>query len=179
MILLSYQQNESSCRTHAFRNHNRSCLVIRDQPRLRAVPDKISQSAEDYLERIHELIETKGSAHVADIAQSLNVGQPSVTSMVQKLADAGYLRYEKYRSLTLTDEGRAVAERIRDRHVVLAGFFTLFGLDDETQARDIEGIEHHLSPDTLDTLADLTQFFRENPDVLAKFQSTRKNGFSD
>ena len=160
-------------------DRGKSCLIAKRQHRLYAVQGKLSQSAEDYLERIYELIETKGSAQVADIAQSLNVGQPSVTSMVQKLADAGYLRYEKYRSLTLTDEGRAVAERIRDRHVVLAGFFTLFGLDDETQARDIEGIEHHLSPDTLDTLADLTQFFRENPDVLAKFQSTRKNGSSD
>jgi Mn-dependent DtxR family transcriptional regulator len=139
------------------------------------VPGKPSQSAEDYLERIHELIESKGNAHVADIAQSLNVGQPSVTSMVQKLADAGYLRYEKYRALTLTDDGRAVAERIRDRHVVLASFFTLFGLDDETQARDIEGIEHHLSPDTLNTLADLTEFFKDNPKTLAQFQSDRKN----
>ena len=105
------------------------------------MPDKPSQSAEDYLERIHELIESKGNAHVADIAQSLNVGQPSVTSMVQKLADEGYLRYEKYRSLTLTDAGRAVAEKIRNRHAVLASFFTLFDLDDDTQARDIEGIE--------------------------------------
>jgi Mn-dependent DtxR family transcriptional regulator len=135
---------------------------------------KPSQSAEDYLERIHELIEAKGSAHVADIAQSLNVGQPSVTSMVQKLADNGYLRYEKYRSITLTDEGRAVALHIRDRHIVLANFFTLFGLDDETQARDIEGIEHHLSPDTLKTFADLTLYFQQNPKALAKFQSSRK-----
>ena len=139
------------------------------------MPGKPSQSAEDYLERIHELIESKGNAHVAGIAQSLNVGQPSVTSMVQKLADAGYLRYEKYRALTLTDDGRAVAERIRDRHVVLASFFTLFGLDDETQARDIEGIEHHLSPDTLNTIADLTEFFKDNPKTLAQFQSDRKN----
>ncbi len=139
-----------------------------------AKPSKPSQSAEDYLERIHELIEAKGSAHVADIAQSLNVGQPSVTSMVQKLADDGYLRYEKYRAITLTDEGRAVALHIRDRHIVLASFFTLFGLDDETQARDIEGIEHHLSPDTLKTLADLTTFFQQNPDALAEFQSSRK-----
>ena len=94
-----------------------------------APPAKPSQSAEDYLERIHELIESKGTAHVADIAQSLNVGQPSVTSMVQKLADNGYLRYEKYRSITLTDEGRTVALHIRDRHIVLANFFTLFGLE--------------------------------------------------
>ena len=134
---------------------------------------KPSQSAEDYLERIHELIEAKGSAHVADIAQSLNVGQPSVTSMVQKLADNGYLRYEKYRSITLTEEGRAVALHIRDRHIVLANFFTLFGLDDETQARDIEGIEHHLSPDTLKTFADLTLYFQQNPKALAQFQSSR------
>ena len=135
------------------------------------MPNKPSQSAEDYLERIHELIESKGNAHVADIAQSLNVGQPSVTSMVQKLADEGYLRYEKYRSLTLTDAGRAVAERIRDRHVVLASFFTLFDLDDDTQARDIEGIEHHLSSDTLNTLADLTAFFEEHPKILAQFKA--------
>ena len=139
-----------------------------------APPAKPSQSAEDYLERIHELIESKGTAHVADIAQSLNVGQPSVTSMVQKLADNGYLRYEKYRSITLTDEGRAVALHIRDRHIVLANFFTLFGLDDETQARDIEGIEHHLSPDTLKTFADLTLYFQQNPKALAQFQSSRK-----
>ena len=138
------------------------------------MPNKPSQSAEDYLERIHELIERKGTAHVADIAQSLNVGQPSVTSMVQKLADAGYLRYEKYRSITLTDEGRAVALHIRDRHIVLANFFTLFGLDDQTQARDIEGIEHHLSPDTLQTLAALTDFFQQNPRALSEFQSSRK-----
>ena len=135
------------------------------------MPNKPSQSAEDYLERIHELIESKGNAHVADIAQSLNVGQPSVTSMVQKLADDGYLRYEKYRSLTLTDAGRAVAERIRNRHVVLASFFTLFDLDDDTQARDIEGIEHHLSSDTLNTLADLTAFFEEHPKILAQFKA--------
>ena len=139
------------------------------------VPNKPSQSAEDYLERIHELIESKGNAHVADIAQSLNVGQPSVTSMVQKLADEGYLRYEKYRSLTLTDAGRAVAERIRNRHVVLASFFTLFDLDDDTQARDIEGIEHHLSSDTLNTLADLTAFFEEHPEILEQFKANCKN----
>ena len=137
------------------------------------MPGNPSQSAEDYLERIHELIESKGTAHVADIAQSLGVGQPSVTSMVQKLADEGYLHYEKYRALTLTEAGRSVAERIHDRHNVLADFFTLFDLDDETQARDIEGIEHHLSVDTLNTLADLTMFLKKNTEVLAQFKAKR------
>src|SRR3954451_9214498 len=129
-----------------------------------------SQSAEDYLERIHELIEEKGYARVVDIASSLKVKQASVTSMVQKLAEAGYLKYEKYRGLILTDQGREVAHKIRNRHETLSRFFSLFGLDAETQKEDIEGIEHHLSPDTVEILADLAQFFEQHSETLRLFQ---------
>src|SRR5438093_1374745 len=97
-----------------------------------------SQSAEDYLERIHELIEEKGYARVVDIANSLHVRQASVTSMVQKLGELGYLNYEKYRGLVLTERGKAVATGIQRRHETLARFFSLFGLDRETQQRDID-----------------------------------------
>src|SRR6201996_6153915 len=97
-----------------------------------------SQSAEDYLERIHELIEQKGYARVVDIASSLKVKQASVTSMVQKLAEAGYLQYEKYRGLVMTDKGREVARKIHGRHETLSRFFSLLGLDAETQHQDIE-----------------------------------------
>ena len=133
-----------------------------------------TQSAEDYLERIHELIEEKGYARVVDIASSLEVKQASVTSMVQKLGELGYLNYEKYRGLILTDKGRAIATGIQQRHETLARFFSLFGLDAETQQRDIEGIEHHLSPDTVDVLADLATYFEKNPDTLAAFVKSRK-----
>lgn len=133
-----------------------------------------SQSAEDYLERIHELIEEKGYARVVDIATSLKVRQASVTSMVQKLGDLGFLKYEKYRGLILTDDGRDVARRIKRRHETLARFFSLFGLNEETQRRDIEGIEHHLSSETLATLSDLAGFFEENPKVLEKFLNSRE-----
>src|SRR5436309_9331404 len=97
-----------------------------------------SQSAEDYLERIDELIEEKGYARVVDIASSLKVKQASVTSMVQKLGEAGYLKYEKYRGLILTDKGREVARSIRSRHETLSRFFSLFGLNAKTQRADIE-----------------------------------------
>src|SRR5882757_1521303 len=132
-----------------------------------------SQSAEDYLERIHELFEEKGYARVVDIASSLKVKQASVTSMVQKLAEAGYLEYEKYRGLMLTDKGREVARKIQKRHATLSRFFSLFGLDAETQRQDIEGIEHHLSPATVEVLADLAQFFEKNPGTLRSFQRSR------
>jgi Mn-dependent DtxR family transcriptional regulator len=132
-----------------------------------------SQSAEDYLERIHELIEKKGYARVVDIASSLKVKQASVTSMVQKLAEAGYLEYEKYRGLVLTDKGRDIARKIQNRHATLSRFFSLFGLDAETQRQDIEGIEHHLSPATVEVLADLAQFFEKHPETLRSFQRSR------
>jgi len=133
-----------------------------------------SQSAEDYLERIHELIEEKGYARVVDIASSLDVKQASVTSMVQKLGELGYLNYEKYRGLVLTDKGRAVATGIQKRHETLSRFFSLFGLDTETQKHDIEGIEHHLSSATVDVLADLAKFFEDNPVLLKQFQKSRR-----
>ena len=133
-----------------------------------------SQTAEDYLERIHELIEEKGYARVVDIASSLDVKQASVTSMVQKLGELGYLNYEKYRGLVLTQKGRAVATAIQRRHETLARFFSLFGLDAATQKRDIEGIEHHLSPATVEILADLAAFFENHPETLNQFLKSRK-----
>ena len=155
-----------------------ACVVLKTVFNHRVMPAQTSpsQSAEDYLERIHELIETKGYARVVDIASSLKVRQASVTSMVQKLARAGFVNYEKYRGLILTDEGRAVARTIQDRHITLSRFFSLFGLDAETQRADIEGIEHHLSPDTLAMLADLATFFEGNPDALKAFKQGRKRG---
>ncbi len=134
-----------------------------------------SQSAEDYLERIHELIEEKGYARVVDIASSLQVKQASVTSMVQKLGELGYLNYEKYRGLVLTEKGRQVACNIQKRHETLSRFFSLFGLDPTTQRRDIEGIEHHLSAETVEMLADLVRFFEENPQTLERFLKSRES----
>ena len=133
------------------------------------MPPKPSQTAEDYLERIHELIEEKGYARVVDIASSLDVKQASVTNMVQKLDELGYLNYQKYRGLVLTEEGRTIALAIQKRHEMLSRFFSLFGIDAATQQSDIEGIEHHLSSKTMDMLSSLTDFFEQHPDTLKAF----------
>ena len=133
-----------------------------------------SQSAEDYLERILELVQETGQARVVDIANSLNIRQASVTNMVKKLFETGFVEHEKYkRGLVLTMEGREVAERIQRRHATLSRFFSLLELDGETQRRDIEGIEHHLSRDTVSALEDLASFFEENPEVLKRFLKSR------
>lgn len=143
------------------------------------MPPKPSQSAEDYLERIHELIEEKGYARVVDIASSLNVKQASVTSMVQKLDEMGFVNYEKYRGLMLTEDGKAIAVKIHRRHETLARFFSLFGLDEETQGKDIEGLEHHLSTSTIEFLEDLSRFFELNPKALQRFLDFRGKDAAD
>lgn len=132
-----------------------------------------TQSEEDYLERIHELAEGKGFARVSEVAESLQVKQASVTNMVQRLGEQGYLDYEKYRGLVLTAKGRAVACRIQQRHATLSRFFSALGLGTEVQQRDIEGLEHHLSAETVATLADLAQFFEQHPEVLDAFRASR------
>jgi Mn-dependent DtxR family transcriptional regulator len=135
-----------------------------------------SQSAEDYLERILELIQEKGFARVADIAMSLRVRQASVTDMVQKLARQGYLKYERYQDVVMTNKGRDVARRIQDRHKTLSRFFSLLGLDVATQREDIEGIEHHLSQTTVSVLSDLAQYFEKHPQTLKSFLQSRNGG---
>ena len=116
----------------------------------------------------------KSYARVVVIASSLRVKQASVTSMVQKLGDLGYLNYKKYRGLILTEKGRIVACGVQKRHETLSRFFSILSLDTDTQKRDIEGIEHHLSPATVDVLEDLARFFETNPETLKLFLKSRR-----
>ena len=133
-----------------------------------------SQSAEDYLERILELIQETGQARVVDIANSLDIRQASVTNMVKKLCELGFVDHEKYkRGLVLTETGREVAQRIQRRHETLSRFFSLLELDDGIQRKDIEGIEHHLSRETVQALEDLATFFESRPEMLKEFLNGR------
>lgn len=116
---------------------------------------RVTQNQEDYLERIHDLIEAKGYARVADIAKELKLTRPSVTTMVQQLSQSGFLNYEKYRGLTLTSKGLQIAQNIRRRHRLLTEFLNLIGVDKKTTAQDVEGIEHHISETSLKKLEKL------------------------
>jgi Mn-dependent DtxR family transcriptional regulator len=108
-----------------------------------------TERMEDYLEVIYELVQQKGYATTVDISSYLNVSSPSVTKMMQKLDETGYLNYERYRGIKLTNEGIRIARNIRNRHGLLAEFFMIIGVDEETANNDAEGIEHHLHPETM------------------------------
>lgn len=129
-----------------------------------------SSAVEDYLERILELINSKGYARVVDIAAGLKISQASVTNMVQRLDAEGLLKYEKYRGLVLTTAGETLARNITHRHHLLTDFFKLFGLDDQVIHHDVEGMEHHISSPTLRAIEALTSQLQRQPALLAKIR---------
>lgn len=120
-------------------------------------------SMEDYLERIYLLIDEKGYARVSDIAEYLEVHPSSVTKMVQKLDQGKYLVYEKYRGLVLTPKGKKIGKRLVDRHELLEEFLRIIGVREELIYKDVEGIEHHLSWNTITCLEYLVDYFQEDP----------------
>lgn len=127
-------------------------------------------AVEDYLERIAALIQTKGYARVVDIAAELKISQASVTTMVQRLDADGLVKYEKYRGMVLTSAGEEVANRIALRHELLTGFLRHFGLPEDVIFRDVEGMEHHISEETLTVFTRLTKYLDEHPEVVAKLR---------
>jgi Mn-dependent DtxR family transcriptional regulator len=128
-----------------------------------------SESTEDHLERIQELVDQKGYARVVDIAESLGLSRSTVSNMVRRLAKRGFVNYEKYRGFTLTQDGQAVADHIKVRHQTLTEMLQLLGLGAETVEQEVEVIEHHLRPETLRVFSRLVRFWHDHPDHLQAF----------
>ncbi|OPH60774.1 manganese transport transcriptional regulator [Paenibacillus ferrarius] len=131
-------------------------------------------SMEDYLERIYKLIDEKGYARVSDIAEGLEVHPSSVTKMIQKLDKDHYLIYEKYRGLMLTPKGKKMGKRLVDRHLLLENFLTVIGVQEDNIYKDVEGIEHHLSWDSITCIETLLEYFRRDPNRMEDLVNIRK-----
>ena len=127
-------------------------------------------SMEDYIEQIYILIEDKGYARVSDIAENLSVHPSSVTKMVQKLDKDDYLIYEKYRGLVLTMKGKKIGKRLVYRHELLEQFLRVIGVKEEHIYEDVEGIEHHLSWESIDRIVDLVQYFEEDENRISELR---------
>lgn len=130
-------------------------------------------SMEDYLERIYKLIDEKGYARVSDIAEGIEVHPSSVTKMIQKLDKDNYLVYEKYRGLILTSKGKKMGKRLVERHQLLEDFLKTIGVQDDNIYKDVEGIEHHLSWDSITCIETLVESFRRNPGRIEEMKLIR------
>ena len=126
---------------------------------------RLSEPNEDYLERVFELLKEKGYARVSDMAHRLAIKPASVTHMIQKLEQAGYIQREPYRGFTLTKLGQQVGSQINRRHQVLQDFLSLLKISPKAMRHDIEGLEHHLSDETLKALQVLVKNLTESNKV--------------
>ena len=121
----------------------------------------ITATVEDYLERILLLSEDDGHAHVTEIANLLGISKASVTEMIVKLKSNGYVDYEKYGTITLTEKGRKLAIKVKERHDILKSFLILIGVNEENASNDCCVMEHNLSIETIDKLKVFIEFLQE------------------
>jgi DtxR family manganese transport transcriptional regulator len=119
--------------------------------RIRA--DHSSELAEDYVELIADLIDEKGEARGSEVAMRLGVANATVVKTMKRLQDLGLVTQEPYRSIFLTGEGWKMAEDGRRKHKIVETFLLALGISEETARIDSEGIEHHVSEETLRAMA--------------------------
>ncbi|WP_407522132.1 manganese-binding transcriptional regulator MntR [Methylobacterium oryzisoli] len=122
--------------------HSAGFRQVREARRLELV--------EDYVELIADLIGDGGEARQVDIAARLGVAQPTVAKMLKRLAEEGLVQQRPYRGVFLTESGRALAEEARERHRIVESFLIALGVSPEVARCDAEGIEHHVSRETLE-----------------------------
>jgi len=116
---------------------------------------------EDYVELIDDLIAARGQARQVDIAERLGVAQPTVAKMLKRLSEEGLVSQQPYKGVLLTEAGHRLAADARDRHRVVEAFLLSLGVSPDTARKDAEGIEHHVSAETL---AALRKLAKKNPD---------------
>jgi DtxR family transcriptional regulator, manganese transport regulator len=116
-----------------------------------------SETAEDYVELIADLIDSRGEARVVELAERFGVAHATVNKTVARLQREGLVSSRPYRSIFLTDSGREMAEMARRRHRIVVDFLKAIGVDAETAEIDAEGIEHHVSAETLAAFERVTE----------------------
>jgi DtxR family manganese transport transcriptional regulator len=111
--------------------------------------DRASETAQDYVEAIADLTASTGEARVTDLARRLGVTHVTVNRTLARLRQAGYVNTKPYRAIFLTSAGSRLADECKRRHETVVAFLRSIGVPDKTAEMDAEGIEHHVSPETL------------------------------
>jgi Mn-dependent DtxR family transcriptional regulator len=134
----------------------------------------LSASAEDYMEMIFRLSKENGFTRVNDLAAALNVQPPSVTKMIQKLADIKLIKYEKYGVIMLEPKGVELGKALLNRHNLIERFLTILNIK-EGLLESTEKMEHTISNEILLGIHDLIDFFDENNDIKEYFLAYRSS----
>lgn len=128
----------------------------------------LSPSLEDYLEEIYRFSVSNDTVRVTDISQKLNVKLPSVTKALGKLRAGGYITYQKYGIIGLTEKGRQTGGYLVERNTLLQEFLRIIWADCDVAA-EAEAMEHYLSKSTIASIQRLMVFMKNNPEVYQQF----------
>lgn len=131
----------------------------------------LSRKAEDCLEAILNASSEKGYARTRDIARELCIQPPTVVEMVQKLDRLGMITYRKYDGVTLTPQGKKIAEVIRDRHITLRSLLEILNVPHDIAEKDACMMEHELHPETIEQFRLFLTFCKENPQAASVMQN--------
>lgn len=129
----------------------------------------LTASMEDYIEMIFRLSLNNGFTRIHDLSQALNIQPPSATKMVQRLAEMGYIKYEKYGFLMLEERGKQIGNWLLKRHMIIEKFMRIIGVNDSMVLQETEKIEHTLSNDTTACFERFVTFMMNNPDVINRY----------
>jgi DtxR family manganese transport transcriptional regulator len=111
--------------------------------------DRAAETAQDYVEAIADLSVSVGEARVVDLARRLGVTHVTVNRTLARLQQAGYVNTKPYRAIFLTNAGHRLAGECKRRHETVVAFLHSLGISKKAAEMDAEGIEHHVSPETL------------------------------
>lgn len=123
--------------------------ATKTEPHRRTRADHKSETAEDYVEAIAEILKEQDCCRTTDLAKRFGVSHVTVHRTVERLKREGLVLSERYQPIKLTPAGRRLARKCRARHEIVFKFLLALGIDERTAAVDAEGIEHHVSPATL------------------------------
>ena len=112
----------------------------------------LQESGEMYLEAIYVLTKKQGSVRSVDVSEYMGFKKPSVSRAVGLLKEGGYITVEHSGNLVLTDEGKYIAEKIYERHILITDFLVRLGVDKETAADDACKLEHVLSDESFNAI---------------------------
>jgi len=121
------------------------------------------KTTEEYIETIYVLQNRDGYAQTGKISSEMSVRPSSVTEMLQKLQEEGYIKYEPYKGATLTDFGKKIARELMKKHKIIANFLEIIGIERELADTDACQIEHHMTVKTMERLGKFVEFINNAP----------------
>lgn len=132
-------------------------MSVRAEPHRRTRNDHSTETAEDYVEAVAQIIGQNGVCRGVDLASHFAVSHVTVNRIVDRLQKDGLLITQPYKPISLTAKGKRLAAKCAQRHSIVYDFLRSIGIDEKTAALDAEGIEHHVSPATLERFRQLAR----------------------